>query len=321
MKIQLSILIFFLCGLTSRACIWDADTLAQEKRKSPDMAKVILGKATEQVDAKPLRERIATLKASPRENDPGWWNDLAGAHLRLSEAKEAAELLEKVVERFPNDYGIHANLGTAYHLLGRYAEAEKEIARDLEINPDAHFGLEKYHLALLQYLMRNAAYQKEHVYVDEFSEVFFQKEWSTLGLMHPVWDDEILISNSVTNDFPNYRLKWNLASNTNLSAGVIYMASLNPREPACFVMLGIACLSDGVRRDLNLAIAAFQKAIELGSPQSAILERRISEIRSHVRTARGQKNAILLLVIGGTIASFIAIVILRWLNRKFSRRL
>ena len=40
------------------------------------------------------------------------------------------------------------------------------------MNPDAHFGLEKYHLALLQYLIRDAKYQSRHVYVDEFTAHF-----------------------------------------------------------------------------------------------------------------------------------------------------
>ncbi len=77
--------------------------------------------------------------------------------------------LEGVLLKFPNNYGIHANLGTACHMLGRYAEAEQEIRRDLEINPEAHFGLEKYHLALLQYLAKPKDYQARHVYVDEWS--------------------------------------------------------------------------------------------------------------------------------------------------------
>ena len=77
-----------------------------------------------------------------------------------------------MLHKFDTNYGIHANLGTAYHLLGRYKEAEHEIARDLQINPDAHFGLEKYHLALLQYLSRDTNYQYRHVYVDEFTESF-----------------------------------------------------------------------------------------------------------------------------------------------------
>lgn len=46
------------------------------------------------------------------------------------------------------------------------------------------------------------------------------------------------------------------------------MASMNPKEPACFVMLGVASIKE---RNYNLAVAAFKKAIKLGSPQAAQL--------------------------------------------------
>ena len=146
MKTRLRLLLAFLCfGFSTPlpACIWDADTLADEKKSHPTMAAAILGNPPDLGDPAKLRKRIAELNAKRRENDAAWWNDLAGAHIRLGESQKAATLLESVLTRFPDDYGIHANLGTAYHLLGRYAEAEKEIGRDLEINPEAHFGLEK----------------------------------------------------------------------------------------------------------------------------------------------------------------------------------
>lgn len=164
----------FFSQLAVNACIWDADTLLQERFRSSDMAKAILGRPPKPPDPVPLRKRIQNLKASPKENDPEWWNNLAGAYLRLGDTKTAIGLLESVTNRFPNDYGIHANLGTGYHLAGQYTAAEREIARDLEINPDAHFGLEKYHLALLQYLIRDPQYQKRHVYVDEWSKPFME---------------------------------------------------------------------------------------------------------------------------------------------------
>jgi tetratricopeptide (TPR) repeat protein len=305
-----------LSSAIAHACMWDSDSLADEKKKKPEIAEIIFGTRKEPVDVPRLQKRIADLKSNPRKDEAAWWNDLAGAYLRLGQPQEAVNLLEPVVERFDSDYGIHANLGTAYHLLGRYQEAEKEIARDLEINPDAHFGLEKYHLALLQYVMRDPRYREEHVYVDEFSDVLLRDEWDTLGLMHPVWSDETLTSNSITNDFPAYRLKWNLAADTNLNAGVLYMARLNSREPACFVMLGVICLADGGRRELNLAIAAFQKAIDFGSPQADILEQRIETIKGHLRTARGPGSAIIIGLILGAIVLVAAIILfLRFIIR------
>jgi len=278
-----ALLVLMLCAITATACIWDADSLSAEKSRSPDMAQLIIGPPPKPDDPKPLLERIAKLKAQPREQDASWWNDLAGAYLRLGRAKEAAELLEPVVQKFSSDYGIHANLGTAYHLLGRYAEAEKEIARDLEINPDAHFGLEKYHLALLQYLVRDAEYQKNHVYVYEWSSRF-------TGTPHPMMfrgsADPTAPMSEKDSGRPEYLEKWDLASDPKFEEGVRYMASLNPREPACFVMLGIACLH---KRSYNLAGLAFDHAIKLGSPQAGQLKVWISSIERYVNRSLQEK--------------------------------
>jgi hypothetical protein len=81
-----------------------------------------------------------------------------------------------------------------------------------------------------------------------------------------------------------YRGKWNLAQDAKLAEGLIYMASLNPKEPACFVMLGVASWSKG---DLNLATAAFDKATKLGSLQSEILKLKTKGLRERIQ--KGQK--------------------------------
>jgi tetratricopeptide (TPR) repeat protein len=241
---------------------------------------------------------------------------LAGAYLRLGQAQEAVNLLEPVLKKFDTNYGVHANLGTAYHLLGRYQEAEREIARDLEINPDAHFGLEKYHLALLQYLRRDTNYQYRHVYVDEFTGSFLHggiKAYpeplaapltleDTNAAQRAELEAELQrLPTAGENaqrdrrnflkglaDFelpPAYRGHWDLGSDPKLEEGVIYMATLNPREPACFVMLGVKSLHN---RDLNLAIKAYERAIQLRSPQTDLLRERIGELRDHIHKARMQ---------------------------------
>ena len=48
-----------------------------------------------------------------------------------------------------------------------------------------------------------------------------------------------------------------LARDTNFEAGIIYMAQMNPQEPACFEMLGIAASK---KHDYNLAAAALRKS-------------------------------------------------------------
>ena len=267
--------------MCSQACLWDSDTLADEKAKKPKIADVILGTSRPSENSPRLKERIADLKRIPREKDPAWWNDPAAAYIRLGQSEEAVKILEPLLQKFPKDYGIHANLGTAYHLLGRYKEAEREIARDLEINPNAHFGLEKYHLALLQYLARDRAYRKKHVYVEEWTASFFGETGVYMSPEPPAK------SEVNKNNLPSYLLKWNLAEDPKFDEGVLYMASLNPKEPACFTMLAIACIKN---HDYNLAAAALDKAIALGSPQSDHLTKKSKEIRDYIKKSQGHGN-------------------------------
>jgi hypothetical protein len=284
-----------------------------EKHEHPTLADAILHPKTEKPDVKSLTADIQKLKANPQTNDPMWWNNLAGSYLRLGQADQAVKILEPVTNRFPNDYGIHANLGTAYHLLRRYVEAEREIRRDTEINTNAHFGLEKYHLALLQYLIRSKDYQLRHVYVDELTTDFLfwgggqhepdlqqspyfrpfsaeerkkaeveAKQYFSLGgdpwINHgfePLW------KLALGDEQPQYRAKWNLAEDPKLQEGVIYMASLNPKEPACWVILGVVAAQGS---DMKLAKTAWKKAIELGSGQSRLLQTHMTstwEIKSN----------------------------------------
>lgn len=297
-------------------CIWDAVTLEEEKARRPGLAEVILKNDPGTNNRAQFLQKAAVLKAAPRTNDVAWLNELAGALIRAGDAQAAIETLEPVISDFPHDYGIHANLGTAYHLTGRYADAEREIRRGLEINPDAHFGLERYHLALLQYLVRSPAYQRRHVYIDEFSAAFLTSEpqflhihQARIALMTNVWSasspepptetnkppvtrvavEKALFAQSDLDLPPPYRRDWNLADDTNFIAGVAYMAQLNPRQPAAFVMAGVAAFST---RDFNLGIAAFQRAIDLGSPQADLLQWRIEDARKYIEESQARGGGI-----------------------------
>src|SRR5262249_18386880 len=78
---------------------------------------------------------------------------------------------------------------------------------------------------------------------------------------------------------PPYRTNWDLEKDPNFEAGVIYMAQMNPKEPACFTMLGVAAWND---RNYHLAVTAFEKAMALGSPQSDLLKKRIGGLNEYI---------------------------------------
>lgn len=347
MRTLLRILATVFFSFTATDCIWDAQSFSHEKARSHDLATTILGEPQISENTNQLRATIKELEANRRENDVNWWNNLAGAYLRLNQPQDAVTLLEPVVGKFPDGYGIHANLGTAYHLLGRYQEAEKEIARDLEINPDAHFGLEKYHLALLQYLARDSKYQSRHVYVDEFTVVFLTayRGWG-FDAFYPEEDSFIAKAQSYTNEEaaendykslvatnagkrpilymlgtlamfdaqPEYRKQWDLLRNENMEAGVIYMAQMNPKEPACYVMLGIDAWK---KQDFHLAITAFDRAVALGSPQSELLKEKVDDLREFIRISEGQKRTMHIIE---TVIISLPLMCVVWFIRQRVRR-
>lgn len=333
----LVLVVFWVAPLAGVACIWDSDTLLEERLTRPALANVILGAPPAPRKAAPQLRKIEQLKAKPFPDDPKWLNELAGAYLRSGMAQEAVDLLRSAAEKFPDDYGVHANLGTAYHLLGKYAEAEKHIARDLDINPEAHFGLERYHLALLQYLVRDKDYQQRHVYIDEWTGSFLrgshafifrprtvgklERETNNISMPNDVKDlerDLLTKLNASTNNVevqrvlfdlqckfdppPHYRYRWSLVNDPKFEEGIIYMASLNPGQPACFAMLGIWCQS---RRNLNLAAKAYERAIKLGSPQADLMRANIQSINEHIAKARlYNRGPFLLIAVAITLVVF-----------------
>jgi hypothetical protein len=86
----------------------------------------------------------------------------------------------------------------------------------------------------------------------------------------------LLADLATTDPRPSYETNWDLSMDLKLDDGVIYMATLNPKEPACFVVLGMVT---GKLGEINLARKAFKKAIEMGSPQAALLQNQIEHLK------------------------------------------
>jgi cytochrome c-type biogenesis protein CcmH/NrfG len=130
-----------------------------------------------------------------------------------------------------------------------------------------------------------------------------------------------LMEVALSDPAPAYRSKWDLGNDANLEKGVIYMAGLNPKEPACWVMLGILAAKNS---DKNLTIAAYRKALTLSSPQAPLLRSQIELLRDHITKSRqdrsGKKNnfigsVVLVLLVAGLI-----VLAGRFLQRMLSPR-
>lgn len=176
--------IFLLAILPVRACYWDRDTLEDEAKNQLDVVKAITG----WFDRYPPKyyemrlERVAKeLAIHPEQLD--LYDDAGVACSRLNRHDEAIAWMAKkksVLDHLPEKdstearYRYLSNLGT-FHLVRWMAKPEQEwnadladlresdslIARALEINPDAHFGREKFQLMLIRWLLNAGLDPKE----------------------------------------------------------------------------------------------------------------------------------------------------------------
>jgi tetratricopeptide (TPR) repeat protein len=137
------------------ACLWDHDTLAEESLGQKDTLEVVTGKlrhhATAWYEAKVVYTRaIVDGGRAPKER----YDDLAVALAKTGQVDDGLAVLAAKAQRFPGEYTTEANLGTLAAMKGDPAGALDHLRAAIAINPDAHFGREKYQVQLLAYLTR-----------------------------------------------------------------------------------------------------------------------------------------------------------------------
>jgi LPXTG-motif cell wall-anchored protein len=77
-------------------------------------------------------------------------SDLAALELRIGNRENAVKLLEKLYNKYSNEYNVVANLGTAYEVTGKNELALQLLKRAVKINPASHFGSEWIHINILE---------------------------------------------------------------------------------------------------------------------------------------------------------------------------
>ena len=144
----------------AEACLWDYDTLKEEKLGQADVASVIGGDLHKHsktfYEAKVAYTR-ALIDKGGRAAKADRYDDLAVAHAKLGQLDEAIAVLEEKEQRFPGLYTTEANLGTFLALKGDLKGGLDHLRKGMAINPDAHFGREKFQIQLLEFLAKLAA--------------------------------------------------------------------------------------------------------------------------------------------------------------------
>jgi tetratricopeptide (TPR) repeat protein len=158
------------------ACLWDRDTPADEAKGMPEVIAVLTGR----FERNPplfyeMRLELVRSELRSHPEDMAAYDDAGVACDRLGRGDEAISwMTAKRVQLDMLDasrpeakdqlYRYHANLGT--FLVHRWARqgadrakigevkaARAEIAKALEINPNAHFGREKYQLRAIEWII------------------------------------------------------------------------------------------------------------------------------------------------------------------------
>ena len=157
-RLTLAIAAVVLIPTATVACLWDYDTIKMERTRFPTTLELITGKflrhSTEFYEWR-IRDRLKKLEADPK--NAGYLDDLAVAYDKTGQHDKAIETMQKQEKVNPGRYETAANLGTFYFHSGKLEEGIPHIDRALAINPDAHFGREKYQKLLVQYVIERRA--------------------------------------------------------------------------------------------------------------------------------------------------------------------
>lgn len=165
MRRLLACLLVLTLTVPATACEWDYDTLQMERERFPGALELIVGKFLRH--SEPFYEwRVKDRRADIAAHDAGekklsdeqlarTYDDLAVALDNLGRHDEAIETIREKAERLPNvgEYETHANLGTFLAHSGRLEEGVAELKKAIEINPEAHFGREKYQVLVIEYVL------------------------------------------------------------------------------------------------------------------------------------------------------------------------
>lgn len=136
------------------ACGWDWDTVKMEKQQFPQIHELITGKFyrhTPEVYYWRIKHRNHLLRQHP--DSLQYYDDIAMAYDKIGEPAKAIEVMLNKEKKKPGLYETYANLGLFYMHNNEMKKGVLYVQKALKVNPNAHFGREKYQLHLGNYIL------------------------------------------------------------------------------------------------------------------------------------------------------------------------
>ncbi|MFK7820030.1 MAG: hypothetical protein AB8G99_15005 [Planctomycetaceae bacterium] len=246
------------------ACLWDYDTLREERARFPNALELITGKfIRHSKEFYQWRIEDRTKRIAQQPDNVALYDDLAVAYDKTGNQSEAIATIMAKEELKPGQYETAANLGTFHIHAGNLEEGLQHIDRAIEINPDAHFGREIYQKLLVQYVLKYRTPENAKL---PLYRKHAPKSWT--GNSHVYFDAE----RAVAIGFGQFVLEERPQANTNAeqeelqraTKGILGMMRFGHFDsPVLLEALGTLLLSDANDRDKDakqLATRAFLKA-------------------------------------------------------------
>lgn len=253
------------------ACLWDTDTVKDELHGVPQTEALIRGRWYRH-SPELYRYRVDSLtsKLASQELSLSQFDDLAVAYERLRRRDEALAVLEAKRERLKKEpdpehqYRYHANRGTILAHDGRLEEGIIELEKAIAINPDAHFGRERYQILLLKYIHSTKSDKQLWVRENFLSNADF---W--------FWERAVTNGLSFTSEGPR-REELKTEDAREAIMGMIRFGGLE--GPELYRALGDVELVDG---NIHTAWWMYRYAIHMDHPAKAQISKSLSAIETH----------------------------------------
>jgi tetratricopeptide (TPR) repeat protein len=260
----------------SLACLWDKDTLREESLGQKEIAATVNGDIGKHSDAfyaakVTYTQALVDKGSAPKER----YDDLAVALARTGKLDEAIAVLAAKEKKFPGEYTTEANLGTFLAMKGDLDGAIAHLEAGIKINPDAHFGREKYQLQLL----RDAKAAKTSVKKADACATLFGLSANGEDAMWVMKPGDVIGHDDMTVPPKDAAVAM---------AGLIRFGVAD-QSPAVWFNLGVALAYQGHKQ---LAVRALHRADTLGHPCAATFGQPLAMVVPEFeRAAHGRDGA------------------------------
>lgn len=264
MRLGLAAAAVVLSSSLALACLWDSDTYKEEALRKKDVADLVRGLIIKH-SAFFYEEKVRYTQPLIDRGDAAAerYDDLAVAFDHLERYDEALAVMAAKEARFPNQYTTLANRGTFLAHQGKWKEALEQLRAAIALNPDAHFGREKYQVRAIEYVQAleqdpGLASKRDllGVALEDQHALMFGDHGKPPPKGQPTGLDKAGLTRDVF-----------------VGLGGIIRFGHGEKSPHVWLSLGVAFALEG---DRHLAIRCFARAHELGHPRALALAESMS---------------------------------------------